>query len=407
MAVVTLVLPSLLSYFSFPLAGKAKRRAHDDPEVSSEDEDTPHEKEDTPREKKEKPPNCQHNNTSTGSSDDGVGVGKGSSASDDKHSLFRHSPVVDEDLQILIEYIKSGDGGALAVAWQAVTAFQSLSDHVGNVTTEHTSSIREIRQLAASANRPAPSGAAVHIADAVFSLVPHKIVLRAMRYPKMNIPLPSLSQSNANVFGNRDVLMPKAKRQIEVPWTGTPLQLLEDLTKLISLVVIVDAQYGSALLGAQLVAIDLLKRRVSAEVVAKYIEGLRNSALDRLSGDTLKRFFTLDVALFARAGGLINSSGEAVGDKSPNVPAVVPNPKIHAAGQKADRKASRQNPKYVEWPFKDSTCKDFNSKWRGCHQLSTSGYGKCKFAHSCAVCNQKHPVHEHDQKHIAPLTIEQ
>ena len=135
--------------------------------------------------------------------------------------------------------------------------------------------------------------------------------------------------------------MPKAKRQTEVPWTGTPLQLLEDLTKLISLVVIVDAQYGSALLGTQLVAIDLLKRRVSAEVVAKYIEGLRNSALDRLSGDTLKRFLTLDVALFSRAGGTINSSGEAVGEKLSHAPVVVPNLKHQAAGQKVDRRATR------------------------------------------------------------------
>ena len=231
------------------------------------------------------------------------------------------------------------------------------------------------------------------------------IVLRTMRSPKHNIPLASLTQSATNVFGNRDLLMPKAKRQSEVPWSGSPLQLLEDLTKLITLVVIVDAQYGSALLGAQLVAIDLLKRRVLAEVVAKYIEGLRNSVLDRLSGDSLMRFFTLDVALFSRAGGIINSSGEAVGDKLPNAPAVVPSLKNQAAGLKADRKTTRQNPKFVEWPFKDSTCRDFNSKWRGCH-LPTSGYNKCKYAHSCAACNQKHPVHEHDQKHITPLAIE-
>ena len=349
----------------------------------------------------------RHEDTSTGSSENGEGYAKGSSASD-KTNLFRHSVVVEADLLILIEYIKSCDGGALAVAWQAVTVFQSLSDHVGNFTTEHTSATRGIRHLASFANRPAPSGAAVHIADAVFQSCPHNLVLRAMRYSKMNIPLSFFSPSAANVFGNRDVLMPKAKRQTEVPWSGTPLQLLEDLTKLISLVVTVDAQYGSALLGAQLVAIDLLKRRVSAEVVAKYIEGLRNSALDRLSGDTLKRFFTLDVALFARAGGLINSSGEAVGDKPPNVPGVVPNAKNRAAGQKADRsdrKAAKQSSNFVEWPFKDATCKDFNRKWRGC-QLATSGYGKCKFAHSCAICNQKHPVFEHDLKHIAPLTIE-
>jgi hypothetical protein len=315
---------------------------------------------------------------------------------------------VEEDLLLLTDYIKSGDGGALAVAWQAVTVFQSLAEHVGDVSAEHASTIRGIRLLAASANRPAPSSAAVHIADAIFNLAPHKIVLRTMRYPKHNIPLASLTQSTTNVFGNRDLLMPKAKRQTEVPWTGTPLQLLEDLTKLITLVVSVDAQYGSALLGAQLVAIDLLKRRVPAEVVAKYIEGLRNSALDRLSGDSLKRFFTLDVALFSRAGGIINSSGEAVGDKSQTPSAVVPNQKHQGAGSKYDRKSgqpTRPSSKFVEWPFKDSTCRDFNSKWRGC-QLTTSGPNKCKYPHSCAACNQKHPVHEHDQKHVTPLAIE-
>ena len=224
-----------------------------------------------------------------------------------------------------------------------------------------------------------------------------------MRSPKHNISLASLTQSATNVFGNRDVLMPKAKRQSEVPWSGTPLQLLEDVTKLISLVVIVDARYGAALLGAQLVAIDLLKRRVSAEVVAKYIEGLRNSALNRLSGDSLKRFFTLDVAIFSRAGGTINSNGEAVGEKLSNAPAAVLNLKQQAAGQKVDRKATRQ--KFVEWPFKESTCREYNNKFRGC-QLPTSGYNKCKYAHHCAACNQKHPVHEHDQKHITPLAIE-
>ena len=236
---------------------------------------------------------------------------------------------MEADLQLLIDYIKSGDGGAL------------VADHVGDFSAEKASTIRGIRQLAASANRPAPSGAIVHIADAVFSLTPHKIVLRTMRSPKHNILLASLTQSATNIFGNRDLLMPEAKRQSEVPWSGSPLQLLEDLTKLITLVVIVDAQYGSALLGAQLVAIDLLKRRVTAEVVAKYIEGLRNSALDRLSGDSLKRFFTLDVALFSRAGGTINSSGEAVGEKLSNVPAVVLNLKLQAAGQKVDRRATR------------------------------------------------------------------
>ena len=31
---------------------------------------------------------------------------------------------------------------------------------------------------------------------------------------------------------------------------------------------------------------------------------------------------------------------------------------------KADRiKTPNQNPRYVEWPFKDSSCKDYNSKW--------------------------------------------
>ena len=185
--------------------------------------------------------------------------------------------------------------------------------------------------------------------------------------------------------------MPKAKRQTEVPWSGTPLQLLEDLTKLISLVVIVDAQYGAALLGAQLVAIDLLKRRVSAEVVAKYIESLRNSAIDRMSGDSLKRFFTLDVGIFSRAGGTVNSSGEAVGEKLANVPAVVPSLKQQAAGQKFDRKPFKREGKFVEWAFKDSTCREYNSESRGC-RLPTSGYDKCKYNHYCAVCNQKHPA---------------
>ena len=61
----------------------------------------------------------------------------------------------------------------------------------GDFTTDLASSVRGVRQLAASANRPATSGAAVHIADFVFGLAPHKILLRTMRYPKHNIPLAS------------------------------------------------------------------------------------------------------------------------------------------------------------------------------------------------------------------------
>ena len=152
-------------------------------------------------------------------------------------------------------------------------------------------------------------------------------------------------------------------------------------------------------------AIDLLKRRVSPEVVAKYIEGLRNSALDRLTGDSLKRFFTLDVALFSRAGGVINSSGEAVGEKPQNAPAAVTTPKQQGAGHKADRKATGQLPKLTEWPSKNITCRNWNTQSRGC-LLPTTGFNKCKYAHSCAVCNQKHPVYEHDQKHIPQLSIE-
>ena len=98
---------------------------------------------------------------------------------------------MDADLQLLIDYIKGSDGGALAVAWQAVMVFQSLVDHVGDKNAEQASTVRGIRQLAAFANRPAPSGAAVHIADAVFSLAPHMIVLRTMRHPKHNIPVAS------------------------------------------------------------------------------------------------------------------------------------------------------------------------------------------------------------------------
>ena len=394
---------SLFSYFSFPLAGKNKRGASGDSEVSSEEEDSHSRVDSRVKKSKSKP---RHVDTSSGSSDEGgEGAGKGSSTSDRKYSLFRHSAVVEEDLQILIDYIKSGDGGALAVAWQAVTVFQSLADHVGESGVEKASMIRGIRQLASAANRPTPSGAAVHIADFVFGIAPHKIVLRTMRNPKHNVPLESLSQAATNVFGNRDVLMPKPKRQTEVPWTGSQLQLLEDLTKLISLVVTVDAQYGSALLGAQLVAIDLLKRRVSPEVVAKYIEGLRNSALDRLTGDSLKRFFTLDVALFSRAGGVINSSGEAVGEKPLIAPAAVTTPKQQGAGQKADRKATGQLPKPSEWPLKATTCRNWNTQSRGC-QLPTTGVNKCKYDHTCAACNQKHPIYEHDQKHMVQLAIE-
>ena len=122
-------------------------------------------------------------------------------------------------------------------------------------------------------------------------------------------------------------------------------------------------------------AIDLSKRRVTTEVVAKYIENLRNSALDRLSGDSLKRFFTLDVALFSRAGGIINANGDAVGEKFSNAPAAVINQKQQAVAQKVDRKANKR--KFVEWPFKDSTCRDYNSAWMspahiGLQQVQTS-----------------------------------
>ena len=186
----------------------------------------------------------------------------------------------------------------LAVAWQAVAVFQSMADHVGDYDVEQVSKTRGILQLAASAQRQAPTGASVHIADAIFSLVPHLVVLRTMRNPKHNLPLATIGQSPTNAFGNRDLLLGKAKRFADIPWSGTPFQLLEDLTKLITLVVVSDAEYGSALPGAQLVAIDLLKRRVPADVVARYIENLHNSALDRLTGDSLNRFFSLDVVLF-------------------------------------------------------------------------------------------------------------
>jgi len=316
--------------------------------------------------------------------------------------LFRSSTVNEEELQLLVNFIKEGDGGSLAVAWQAVAVFQAMAEHVGNSDVEHSSKSRGIRQLAASVQRQAPVGASAHIADAFFSLAPHLWVLRTMRCPKHNLPLATIGQSPANAFGNRDLLLGRAKRHTDVPWTGTPLQLIEDFTKLIALVVVSDAQYGAALLGAQLVAIDLLKRRVPADVVAKYIENLRNSALERATGDSLKRFFSLDVALFNRAGGSTNASGEAIGGKP--VPGETPTPKHPVAGvPHGDRKPLRQPP--VSWPFRDSTCMDFNNKFKGCSR-PTTGLTKCKFRHSCCICNQKHPMHEHDQKHVVPLAIE-
>ena len=84
-----------------------------------------------------------------------------------------------------------------------------------------------------------------------------------MRQPKHNLPLAAIAQAPGNAFSNRDMLMGKAKRYIATPWTGSAYQLLDNLTKLSMLVVVSDVQYGAALLGAQLVAIDLLKRRVA------------------------------------------------------------------------------------------------------------------------------------------------
>ena len=73
------------------------------------------------------------------------------------------------------------------------------------------------------------------------------------------------------------------------------------------LVVASNVQYCLGLLGALLVAVDLLKRRVSAGVVANYILYLRETALDcSSSNDVLKRFFTLDTALFSHTTGGYN-----------------------------------------------------------------------------------------------------
>ena len=94
---------------------------------------------------------------------------------------------------------------------QAVAVFQSMADHVGDFDVEQVSKSRGIRQLAASAQRQAPTGASVHIADAIFSLAPHLVVLRTMRNPKHNLPLATIGQSPTNAFSNRDLLLGKAK----------------------------------------------------------------------------------------------------------------------------------------------------------------------------------------------------
>ena len=67
----------------------------------------------------------KNENTSTGSSDEGDegGFSKGSVSTERKAHLFRHTAVAEEDLQLLTDYVKNGDGGALAVAWQAVAVF--------------------------------------------------------------------------------------------------------------------------------------------------------------------------------------------------------------------------------------------------------------------------------------------
>ena len=314
------------------------------------------------------------------SSRSGHGKKRGRVSSSISKSLFRHTPAIKERVDELGAFCLQTDGGATVAAFQAARTFKALAAYASNrdsATKAERHGVREWPTGVTTSVTPCSVGAS-EVALQLFALVPYKIMLRSMLNPRHMMPLGAISKAFDNNFGEHDALMGKPKRNEISAWSGTPMALISDLAKLMSIVSACDVQYGLALGGLLVVVADLLgPKKVKAHVVAKYIAYLRETAYER-SGrdDVFKRFFVFDAVFFERAGGQLNSTGGVLVEADVTDAAKI-DPALDGKG------GANQRPSKM--PFAGITCQQWNT-------------GECKrgaacvFQHLCSLCHKGHTL---------------